>query len=249
MIEGYSGDETKGSNQDPKEKSITDNTLEQVVFHKITGMDDIEKKMDVDPHSKLIEILTGIEDTQQKDVDFMQRMFEDRRKFFDKYGIEKPENIITEKGDLDAYYNYIVDFAKQKDIQVETMDKAKIPFDTFGFTPDAFFHKGIIYIADVKDSLVRKYFLGSSILHEVVHALQEKSGKQMSPEEEEYEAYIVANLVEEKAFLEMQSPEISSDRTLFAKRLNEIMLDKIIGSSLFVYRNRGTKQEDIPFYK
>lgn len=98
MIEGYSGDETKGSNQDPKEKSITDNTLEQVVFHKITGMDDIEKKMDIDSHSKLIKILTGIEDTQQKDVDFMQRMFEDRRKFFDKYGIEKPENIITEKG-------------------------------------------------------------------------------------------------------------------------------------------------------
>ena len=66
MIEGYSGDETKGSNQDPKEKSITDNTLEQVVFHKITGMDDIEKKMDIDSHSKLIKILTGIEDTQQK---------------------------------------------------------------------------------------------------------------------------------------------------------------------------------------
>lgn len=90
MIEGYSGDETKGSNQDPKEKSITDNTLEQVVFHKITGMDDIEKKMDIDSHSKLIKILTGIEDTQQKDVD----LYCLRSKFFDLGNAKKPPRFI-----------------------------------------------------------------------------------------------------------------------------------------------------------
>jgi len=206
-----------------------------------------EKQWIADPQNELCKMLTGI-DMRENPAELTSRMIEDRTRVFEKYTLKRPEELITSGENFDAYYKYILDFAKQENIPIRFVNKEDLPHGTHRDVGGFMMKDGTIGVVEVEglsNSPEYRYYQGNIILHEVIHALQKKSGESMTQEQMEYEAYIGANLRDDMYLMKLKNPRMGME--LFSANINQEVIGKILMSSLEGYYSQGVKQEDIPF--
>ena len=233
MIEGYSGDIKE-------EEEIVDTNV-------------VEKEKVDDPANELSKILTGI-DMRENPTELMSVMIRDRLQVFQKYGIQTPEEV-KQRNEYDSYYTYILSFIGQNNIPLSYISKEELPSDVSPkvrayVTKENTIAVVVGDIEGVDKKNIEENLTAPSLLHETIHVLQHRGGKNLPPERREYEAYVAANLVDHIFIANKLIPEGTSDEDR-VKQISSVstsfLMQNILGSSLASYSSEGVKLQEIPF--
>ncbi|MGI5897654.1 MAG: hypothetical protein ACOX6Q_00625 [Candidatus Dojkabacteria bacterium] len=266
MIESFGSDGTEKDNEvSPEIINEDDNSSENNIAKQDvektppesanTEVVEKEKQVVKDPANELSKILTGV-DMHENPVQLMNVLFRDRVEIFNKYGIKPPEQIKKED-EYDSYYTYLIGLLANNGVIFNRISREELPVD-FPSNLRAFVtHQDEMFLIedDMKgvgeaEKMIRENVDSMSILHELIHILQNKAGTNLPPERKEYEAYVVANFAD-NVFLAngiIQEGTSNDDRVKkICSLATSTTMQSILGSSLISYLNSGVTLKDISF--
>lgn len=214
-----------------------------------------EKQVVKDPANELSKILTGV-DMHENPVELMNVLLRDRQEVFNKYGIKPPEQIKKED-EFDSYYTYLIGLLGNNGVIFNRISREELPVD-FPSNVRAFVtHQDEMFLIEddmegvrEAEKMIRENVDSMSILHELIHILQNKAGTNLPPERREYEAYVAANFADNVFLAKATIPagEFNNDRTKkICSLATSTTMQSILGSSLISYLNSGVTLKDISF--